>query len=79
MTGRREFNPKILQLADQGFGFHEFAQDLPAFVQQGLQLRNERQLRHAADRPIAGLARTGCDQHFQRGFSRRAVGRRNPS
>jgi hypothetical protein len=28
MTGSSEFNPKILQFPDQGFGFREFAQDL---------------------------------------------------
>src|SRR4029077_4091592 len=67
MAGNVDFNPKILQFADQGFGFREFAQDLePAFVQQGLQSRNERQLRHTADWSVAGLGCTGCDQHAQR-------------
>jgi hypothetical protein len=45
LTGWTEFNPKILQFPDERFGFRELAQDLePAFVQQGLQSRNERQL-----------------------------------
>jgi hypothetical protein len=38
MTGSSEFNPKILQFPDEGFGFRELAQDLePPLVQQGLQ------------------------------------------
>jgi hypothetical protein len=45
MTGSSVFSPKILQFPDERFSFRELAQDLePAFVQQGLQSRNERQL-----------------------------------
>ena len=53
MPGRGEFNTETLQFADQGLGFRQLLLDFqPAFVQQGLQPRNERQLRHAADRTV---------------------------
>jgi len=66
MAGGGEFASEILQLPDQCLGFVEFAQDLePPLVQQGLQTRNERQFRHAADRAIPRLSRSAGNQHAQ--------------
>src|SRR5215469_14291057 len=67
MTGRGVFNTEILQLADQCLRFCELALDLePPLVQQGLQARNQRQFRHAADRAVPRLCRPGSDQDAQR-------------
>ena len=67
MPGRGEFNTETLQFADQGLGFRQLLLDFqPAFVQQGLQPRNERQLRHAADRTVTRVGCPSRDQHAQR-------------
>jgi hypothetical protein len=64
---RGELDPKVLQLADQRLGLRQLLLDLqPAFVQQCLEPRDERQFRDAADRAFPGLGDPRCDQHAER-------------
>src|SRR5271166_96980 len=66
-TGGGERAPEILQLADQGLGFREVLVDLQAaLMQKDLQSADQREFRHAVNKPFVRLGRTAGNQHTDR-------------
>ena len=65
-TGDGERAPEIVQLADQGLGFREVLVDLQAPMQKDLQSADQREFRHAVNKPFVRLGRTAGNQHADR-------------